>query len=208
MSTPTQEPSRTIIAEALRKIDDLTTRLQIAEQASTEPIAVVGMGCRFPGGVNNPDQYWDLLTQGRSGIVGVPAQRWDAEAFYDPDPLTPGRMTTKWGGFVSDVAGFDADFFGITPREATAMDPQHRMLLEVSWEALEHAEINPASLRGRDVGVFTGVFANNYAGHGPVNKELDGYLGTGNATSDPPPASTTIRRFCAFTRASDALIAG
>ena len=108
-----------------------------------EPIAVVGIGCRFPGSVTGPDSFWRLLVDGGDAISEVPADRWDADAFYDPDPLAPGRMTTNWGGFVPDVAGFDADFFGITPREAEAMDPQQRLLLEVAWEALEHAGIPP-----------------------------------------------------------------
>ena len=106
-------------------------------------MAVVGIGCRFPGGVVGPEGYWALLANGGDAISEVPADRWDADAFYDPDPLAPGRMTSKWGGFLSDVAGFDADFFGISPREAEAMDPQQRVLLEVAWEALEHAGIAP-----------------------------------------------------------------
>src|SRR6476646_1183747 len=107
--------------------------------AAAEPIAVVGIGCRFPGGVIGPDEYWSLLAGGRDAITEVPADRWDADEYYDPDPLVPGRMPSKWGGFISDVAGFDAEFFGISPREAEAMDPQQRVLLEVAWEALEHA---------------------------------------------------------------------
>ena len=107
--------------------------------ALAEPVAVVGIGCRFPGNVTGPESLWRLLLDGEDAIGEVPADRWDADAFYDPDPAAPGRMTTKWGGFVSDVAGFDADFFGISPREAEAMDPQQRMLLEVAWESLEHA---------------------------------------------------------------------
>ena len=125
--------------------------------AVAEPVAVVGIGCRFPGGVTGPESFWRLLVDGEDAITEVPADRWDADAFYDPDPLAPGRMTTKWGGFVSDVAGFDADFFGITPREAAAMDPQQRMLLEVAWEALEHAGIPPDSLGGSRTGVMMGV---------------------------------------------------
>ena len=105
----------------------------------------VGIGCRFPGGVVGPDDYWSLLAGGRDAITEVPADRWDAEEYYDPDPLAPGRMPSKWGGFISDVSGFDADFFGITPREAEAMDPQQRVLLEVAWEALEHAEWRPTA---------------------------------------------------------------
>ena len=122
-----------------------------------EPVAVVGIGCRFPGNVTGPQSFWELLVNAEDAITEVPADRWDADAFYDPDPLAPGRMTTKWGGFVSDVAGFDADFFGITPREATAMDPQQRMLLEVTWEALEHAGIPPDSLSGTRTGGHDGV---------------------------------------------------
>ena len=128
---------------ALSKEFDKASRI-----AAAEPVAVVGIGCRFPGDVFGPDGFWRLLVDGVDAIGEVPADRWDAEAFYDPDPLAPGRMTTKWGGFVSDVAGFDAEFFGITPREAEAMDPQQRMLLEVTWEALEHAGIPPDSLSG------------------------------------------------------------
>ena len=114
----------------------------------------------------------------------MPADRWDADAFYDPDPLASGRMTTKWGGFVSDVAGFDADFFGITPREAEAMDPQQRMLLEVAWEALEHAGIPPNSLSGSRTGVIVGMSSWDYT---IVNlerrAEIDAYLSTGNPHS-------------------------
>lgn len=122
-----------------------------------EPVAVVGIGCRFPGNVTGPESFWQLLADGVDTIEQVPPDRWDADAFYDPDPSASGRMTTKWGGFVSDVDAFDADFFGITPREAVAMDPQHRMLLEVAWEALEHAGIPPDSLSGTRTGVMMGV---------------------------------------------------
>ena len=130
---------RATLAEEFNKI----SRIAVAE-----PIAVVGIGCRFPGDVSGPESFWNLLVEGRNAISRIPADRWDADAFYHPDPLTPGRMTTKWGGFVPDIAGFDAEFFGITPREAAAMDPQQRMLLEVAWEALENAGIPPDSLSG------------------------------------------------------------
>ncbi|PJE23916.1 MAG: polyketide synthase [Mycobacterium sp.] len=157
---------------------------KIARIAVAEPIAVVGIGCRFPGGVVGPDSFWDLLVQGRNAISPVPADRWDAEAFYDPDPLTPGHMTTKWGGFVPDIAGFDAEFFGITPREAAAMDPQQRMLLEVAWEALEHAGIPTDSLSGTRAGVMMGVYFNEYQSMLAANPDtVDAYTGTGNAHS-------------------------
>ncbi|OBK23303.1 polyketide synthase [Mycobacterium asiaticum] len=157
---------------------------KISRIAVAEPIAVVGIGCRFPGDVVGPESFWDLLVEGRNAISPVPADRWDAEAFYDPDPLTPGRMTTKWGGFVPDIAGFDAEFFGITPREAAAMDPQQRMLLEVAWEALEHAGITPDSLSGTRAGVMMGVYFNEYQSMLAANPDnVDAYTGTGNAHS-------------------------
>ncbi|CKM18325.1 phenolpthiocerol synthesis type-I polyketide synthase PPSB [Mycobacterium tuberculosis] len=158
---------------------DRVSRIPVAE-----PVAVVGIGCRFPGDVDGPESFWDFLVAGRNAISTVPADRWDAEAFYHPDPLTPGRMTTKWGGFVPDVAGFDAEFFGITPREAAAMDPQQRMLLEVAWEALEHAGIPPDSLGGTRTAVMMGVYFNEYQSMLAASPQnVDAYSGTGNAHS-------------------------
>jgi len=152
--------------------------------AVAEPVAVVGVGCRFPGEVTGPESYWDLLVDGRNAVSTVPTDRWDADAFYDPDPLTPGRITTKWGGFLPDVAGFDAEFFGITPREAAAMDPQQRLLLEVAWEALEHAGIPPDSLEGTRTAVMAGVYFNEYQSMVATSPEqVDAYTGTGNAHS-------------------------
>ncbi len=147
---------RAIITEALRKIDDLTARLQIAEQGDTEPIAVVGVGCRLPGGADTPDQFWQMLQDGESGIVGVPAGRWDADAFFADDHSIPGTIVSKEGGFLTSWRPdeFDAEFFGISPREAAAMDPQQRLLLEVTWEALENAGIHRAQdPRHPDLGV-------------------------------------------------------
>ncbi|WP_230865929.1 phthiocerol type I polyketide synthase PpsB [Mycobacterium canetti] len=157
---------------------------RVSRIAVAEPVAVVGIGCRFPGDVDGPESFWDFLVAGRNAISTVPADRWDADAFYHPDPLTPGRMTTKWGGFVPDVAGFDAEFFGITPREAAAMDPQQRMLLEVAWEALEHAGIPPDSLGGTRTAVMMGVYFNEYQSMLAANPQnVDAYSGTGNAHS-------------------------
>ena len=151
-----------------------------------EPIAILGMGCRFPGGVTTPEQLWQLLAQGGDAISEVPRSRWDVEAYYDPDPDQPGKMYSRWGGFVTDVEQFDADFFGIAPREATSMDPQQRLLLEVSWEALEQAGQVPAELAGSLTGVFFGVPANEY-GIGLANQpEAEGsqaYVATGNMNS-------------------------
>ena len=145
MTAPSPD-RRAIITEALRKIDDLTARLAIAEKASTEPIAVVGIGCRLPGGVNNADEFWTLLRDGGSGVIRVPADRWDADAYYSDDHTVPGTIGNRSGGFLTSWQPdeFDAEFFEIAPREAAAIDPQQRLLLEVAWEALEDAGINAA----------------------------------------------------------------
>ncbi|HTX96098.1 MAG TPA: type I polyketide synthase [Mycobacterium sp.] len=179
---------RAIITEALHKIDDLTARLEIAEKSSTEPIAVVGMGCRFPGGVHNPEQFWDLLCAGRNGIVRVPAERWDADAFYTDDHTVPGTICSREGGFLTSWQPdeFDAEFFSISPREAAAMDPQQRLLLEVAWEALEDAGLPPQTIRGTQTSVFVGVTAYDYmltlAGR-LRPEDLDAYIPTGNSAN-------------------------
>lgn len=149
-----------------------------------EPVAVIGVGCRLPGGVTGPESFWQLLIDGRDAVGEVPADRWDADEFYDPDPHAPGKMTTKWGGFVDDVAGFDADFFGITPREAESMDPQQRILLEVTWEALEHACLPPDSLSGTRTAAMMGLSAWDYTILNLERRsEIDAYMSTGNPHS-------------------------
>src|SRR5271165_4914289 len=126
-----------------------------------EAIAIVGMACRFP---KAPDceSFWNLLHAGTNAIVPTPADRWDAAAFYDPDPDVPGKMNTRWGGFLDGIEQFDPEFFGISPREAAGMDPQQRILLEVSWEALENAGQNPDGLDGSRTGVFVGLCNTDY----------------------------------------------
>ncbi|WP_414590455.1 aminotransferase class III-fold pyridoxal phosphate-dependent enzyme [Anabaena sp. CCY 9614] len=121
-----------------------------------EPIAIIGIGCRFPK-ANNPESFWKLLHNGVDAIASVPKDRWDVDAFYDPDPTTPGKMNTRWGGFLDQVDQFDPAFFEISPREAERIDPQHRLVLEVAWEALEDAAIAPESLAGSQTGVFIGI---------------------------------------------------
>ena len=152
--------------------------------ASAEPVAVVGIGCRFPGGGIGPERYWSFLANGGDAVSEVPSDRWDADAFYDPDPFAAGRMSSKWGAFLPDVAGFDADFFGISPREAEAMDPQQRVLLEVALEALEHAGIAPDSLAGTRAAVMMGVYYSEYQTSSAANPDsIDAYSATGNAHS-------------------------
>ncbi len=181
--------SRSIIADALRKIDDLTERLEIAEQGETEPIAVVGMGCRFPGGVNTPAEYWQLLRDGRNGVVRVPAQRWDADAFYSLDHTVPGTICSREGGFLTSWQPdeFDSEFFGMSPREAAGMDPQQRLLMEVTWEALEHAGVTAAQIRGSQTSVFVGLTTTDYAfmSHSAQSgpEDVDPYFAFGNATN-------------------------
>jgi phthiocerol/phenolphthiocerol synthesis type-I polyketide synthase A len=179
---------RAIITEALRKIDDLTARLHIAEKGDTEPIAVIGMGCRLPGGVGSTAQFWQLLQDGVSGIVQVPAERWDADAFFNDDHSVPGTICSKEGGFLTSwrPCDFDAEFFGISPREAAAMDPQQRLLLEVTWEALENAGITAPAIRGTQTSVFVGMTTYDYtltlAGRLPP-EEVDPHVPFGNAAN-------------------------
>ncbi len=178
---------RAIITEALRKIDDLTARLEIAEQGDTEPIAVVGMGCRLPGGVHGPAQYWQFLEQGGNGVAGMPAERWDADTFYAGDHTVPGTICSRDGGFLTSWRPdeFDAEFFNISPREAAAMDPQQRLLLEVAWEALENAGITAPAIRGTQTSVFVGLTTDDYSiilGKLPP-EDIDPHIPFGNAAN-------------------------
>ncbi|QUF04201.1 thioester reductase domain-containing protein [Actinosynnema pretiosum subsp. pretiosum] len=154
-------------------------RLSELEAAADEPIAIIGMGCRFPGGAHGPDGLWRLVAEERDAITEFPADRgWDVAARYDPRPGRPGKTYTRHGGFLHDAAEFDAEFFRISPREATAMDPQQRLLLEVAWEAVEHAGIDPRSLAGSRTGVFAGIAAQTY-NQSLDQREYAGYLATG-----------------------------
>ncbi|MFL6129697.1 MAG: type I polyketide synthase, partial [Mycobacteriales bacterium] len=174
------------LVEALRKSLKETDRLRQQNRRllakSTEPLAIVGMSCRYAGGATSPDKLWELVESGRDAITGLPQDRgWDLERLFDPDPDQVGRVYARGGGFVEGVGDFDAGFFGISPREALAMDPPQRLVLEGAWEAFEDAGIDPTSLRGSDTGVFCGAVGSDYGGSTPP--ELEGFRLTGSTHS-------------------------
>lgn len=182
MTDSLPQEALTPVKRALLEIRELKARLTRAESSGREPIAVVGIGCRFPGGADDPAAYWDLLSQGRDAIGPVPTDRWDQAAFYHPDPDHPGTMTMREGGFLTGVDQFDAELFGISPREAATMDPQQRLALEVAWSALEDASLAPDSLRGSRTGVFLGVGNSDYWRMVFADRSsLDAYGASGNS---------------------------
>ena len=151
------------LKQAFLKLEEMHAKLTSMEQEKKEPVAVIGLACRFPGGADDPELFWRLLREGRDAVREIPPDRWDIDAYYDPDPGTPGKMYSRCGAFLDQVDQFDPQFFGIAPREALGMDPQQRLLLEVTWEALESAGQAPDKLSGSRTGVFMGLCTSDYA---------------------------------------------
>ncbi|MGW2149808.1 SDR family NAD(P)-dependent oxidoreductase [Nonomuraea bangladeshensis] len=173
---------RDYLRRATADLQETRRQLREVTERAREPIAIVGMACRYPGGVATPEELWTLVADGREGFSGFPTDRgWDVDALYDPDLSRPGTSYVNRGGFLESSGQFDADFFGMSPREATATDPQQRLILETSWEALEHAGVDPSGLRRSRTGVYVGVMAPDYAiGYGRDVPEAEGLLSTGS----------------------------
>ena len=180
-------------------LEQVHKKLEAVEREKTEPIAIIGVGCRFPGNVNDPDSFWNLLHEGIDAVTEIPSDRWDIESYYDPDPEAPLAAYTRHGSFIQQVDQFDPSFFGISPREVVSLDPQQRLLLEVTWEALENAGVPPNQLRNSKTGVYVGICTDDYTSNqiaigitktltqssknGDDVVSVDGYTGTGNARS-------------------------
>ncbi|MGC9524442.1 MAG: beta-ketoacyl synthase N-terminal-like domain-containing protein [Limnospira sp.] len=185
MNSPSEPEKLSTTKRALLALEKMQAQLEALENRQHEPIAIIGMGCRFPGGVENPDEFWQLLEDGIDAIAPVPQDRWNLDEYYHPDPDTPGKICTKYGGFIGNLQNFDAQFFRISPREALSLDPQQRLLLEVCWESFENAGLAVDRLLGSQTGVFVGICANDYW-HRLLSRsdtEIDAYIATGNSHS-------------------------
>ncbi|HEX7360856.1 MAG TPA: amino acid adenylation domain-containing protein [Bryobacteraceae bacterium] len=175
-----------LLKAALIEIRSLRARLAASERPASEPIAIIGAGCRFPGKADSPEAFWQLLRDGVDATGPVPSGRWNAEAYYDEDFHAPGKTYVREGCFLEEIESFDAEFFGISPREAIRLDPQQRLLLEVGWEAIENAAVAPERLKANRTGVYAGFMSSDYAlrqAYGAEREEADPYVLTGNDPS-------------------------
>jgi acyl transferase domain-containing protein len=181
---PTNTNREEILKRTLLEIKSVRAKAAELERMRSEPIAITGMACRFPGGADSPERFWQILRDGVDTVVEVPADRWDVNEWWNPDPNVPGTMYTRSGAFLrEDLSAFDAEFFRISPREADSLDPQQRLLLEVAWEALEDGGEAPGAISGAPVGVFLGISTNDYAQftmYGDPDS-IEAYTATGNA---------------------------
>ena len=186
-----------LLQDALALLERADEKIKALERERCEPIAVIGMACRFPGGVKDPESFLELLREGRDGICRVPADRWDIETWYDPNANSPGKIHSPFGGFIAGCESFDAAFFEISPREAECLDPQQRMLLEVSWEAMERARLAPLDHFESRTGGFIGISGSDYLRFISQDdpQRINAYLGTGNAHSS---ASGRLSYFFGF----------
>ena len=182
MDETPQQDRRDLLKKAVQALDEMQAKVRALERARAEPIAIVGLGCRFPGNADSADAFWRLLRDGVDAVREVPPERWSRDRYFELDPDFAAKLPPLRGGFLDRVDEFDPAFFGISPREAACMDPQQRLVLEVSWQALEHAGYDPTSLRGSQTGVFVGVTASDYWGHvrSADPTHLDVYIATGN----------------------------
>jgi amino acid adenylation domain-containing protein len=175
-------PSTAALKAALEELRQRRAEIQALRSARNEPIAIIGMSCRFPGRSDNPESFWELLDHARDAVTEVPRDRWDIDRYFDPDPAKPGKMATRYGGFLEHVDRFDASFFNISPREAVWLDPQQRLLLEVAWEALENANLAPERLNQSSTGVYVGITCFDHAIRiSGASERSSGYAGTGSA---------------------------